>query len=184
MTRSAWWKTAGAAAAVSAVALAVAWAGPEKVAFPEGYQTSFVRIATKDRPDRDPPIVRFFYVNPDALAAAQPGEPLPHGTVAVMEDHLAEIGPDGKPVTDANGRFVPTAEVTNVFVQEKQPGWGEEYPPELRNGEWEYAWFEPSGAPKEGRTMEGCFECHAGAAGADYTFITAPFVERIKGGGS
>jgi hypothetical protein len=64
-------KLAGAVGA-GLLATVAAWSGQEKVAFPEGYQTAYVRIATKDRPDRDPPIVRFFYVNPKALAAAQP----------------------------------------------------------------------------------------------------------------
>jgi len=181
MRRNASWVTA-AVVSVPMLALAVAWAGQENVAYPDGYQTAFVRIATRDKPDRDPPIVRFFYVNAEALAAARPGEPLPDGTVAVMEDHPATLGPDGAPLTDANGRFVPTAEITNVFVQEKRAGWGAEYPPELRNGEWEYAWFEPSGARKEGRTMDACFECHAGVADTDYTFITVPFVAQVKGG--
>jgi Cytochrome P460 len=157
-------------------------AGPEKVAFPEGYPTRFVRYATADKPEREPPIVRFLYVNQEALAAAKAGEPLPHGTVAVMEDHPAALGGDGKPLTDGHGRFVPTAEITNVFVQEKRAGWGEEYPEAKRNGEWEYAWFEPDGARKTGEKVnfDRCFECHKGVADQDFTFTLQPFVTGVK----
>jgi hypothetical protein len=154
-------------------------AGPEKVAYPEGYVTSFVRYATVDRPDRDPPIVRFLYVNPEALAAAEAGEPLPYGTVLVMEDHLARLDAQGQPETFADGRFVPTTEITNIFVQEKGEGWGEEYPPEVRNGEWEYARFLPDGTVTPNATFDGCFECHKGVEAQDFNFSFSPFVSEI-----
>ncbi|UEX76223.1 cytochrome P460 family protein [Spiribacter halobius] len=166
---------------VLAVAAAVALGGPERVAYPENYAATFVRYMTVDKPEREPPIVRFLYVAPDALAMARPGAPLPDGTVVVMEDHLARLGDDGQPLTDANGRFLPGTEVTNVFVQEKRAGWGEIYPPEKRNGDWEYAWFRPDGARRSDRSMDACFECHRSVADQDYTFTTAPFVERVKG---
>ena len=67
-------------------------------------------------------------MNPDALAAAVPGQELPQGTVLIMEDHKVLVDGDGNPAPDGDGRFQPTDEVTNVFVMEKQPGWGPEYP--------------------------------------------------------
>ncbi|MFC3284544.1 cytochrome P460 family protein [Litchfieldella rifensis] len=168
------------AVAATSLAAVVALAGPEKVAFPENYAGTFVRYTTVDKPERDPPIIRFMYINTDALAAAQPNEPLPHGTVVVMEDHEAELADDGKPVRDTNGRFIPTDEITNVFVQEKQQGWGAEYPEEKRNGEWEYAWFQPDGTRQADQSMDSCFECHQQVADQDFTFTTWPFVTRIK----
>lgn len=153
------------------------------VAFPEGYATAFVRFDTVDKPEREPPIVRFFYINEDALAAAEPGAPLPPGGVVVMEDHAAELDGDGAPITDARGRFVPTAELTNIFVQEKRAAWGETVPAELRNGDWLYAWFAPDRTPKttDAGNLDACYACHKEqAAATDYTFVTRPFVDRIK----
>ena len=112
------------AAGASVIIGGHALAGPELVAFPEGYQSAFEHYLTVDRPDRK--VVRFFYVNPEALEAAVPGEPLPHGTVLIMEDHPAQLDADEEPVRDEDGRFLPTDEVTNVFIMEKQPGWGAE----------------------------------------------------------
>lgn len=43
-----------------------AFAGAELVAFPDAYGESFVHYTTVDKPDRG--IVRFFCVNPEALA--------------------------------------------------------------------------------------------------------------------
>lgn len=171
----------GLAGLSATLATAVASAGTEKVRFPENYAANFVRYVTVDKPDRNPPIIRFMYINPEALAAAKPGAPLPDGTVIVMEDHKARLGTDGQPVTDANGRFVPTNELTNVFLQEKRAGWGTEYPDDKRNGEWEYAWFEPNGTRKAGKTMDRCFECHLGVSDQDFAFTAAPFIAEIKG---
>lgn len=166
---------ASLALGAGALALATsATAGPEKVAFPDGYAENFVEYIRIDRPDRK--TVRFMYVNPEAHAAAAPGAPLPAGTVLIMEDHKARLGADEVPETDADGRLVPTDEVTNVFVMEKQPGWGEEYAADQRNGEWEYAWFLPDGSRKADAKFEGCFSCHMSRAGRDYTFTYAKYV--------
>lgn len=165
---------------IVAIGALPALAGPENVEFPVGYGTNFVRYATVDKPDRDPPIVRFLYVNQAALAGAEAGEPLPYGTVIVMEDHPAELDDTGAPVTREDGRFVPSPEVGNVFVQAKGEGWGAEYPDAWRNGEWEYAWFNADGSRREDASFQGCFECHKGVEGQDYNFTLSPFVADIK----
>lgn len=168
------------AAILTALMVGTALAGPEKIEFPDNYAATFVRYATVDKPDREPPIVRFMYINAAPLAAAQPNEPLPHGAVLVMEDHEAKLADNGEPARDANGRFVPTDEITNVFVQQKERGWGAKYPEAKRNGEWEYAWFRPDGIRRD-RSMDSCFECHRKVADQDFTFTAWPFITRIKG---
>ena len=52
----------------------------------------------------------------------------------------------------------------------KRTGWGAEYPPSLRNGEWEYAWFKADGTRHKRRDMKSCFGCHKRVAKADYLF--------------
>jgi len=155
---------------------AAASAGPERVAFPVGYGNDFVRYLDVDRPDRKSK--RFFYVNPAALEAARPGEDLPAGTVLIMEDHKIALNADETPQRDAEGRFIATEEITNVFVMEKQPGWGEAYPEEKRNGDWDYAWFLADGTPKHSdpARFEGCFSCHQSRAERDYTFTFFKYV--------
>lgn len=156
-----------------------ALAGPEKITYPEGYGTEFVRYFTVDRPDRD--IVRFFYVNRQALEAAQPGQELPYGTVLVMEDHKVRLDANEEPVSDTQGRFIPTDGVTNVFVMEKREGFGQEYPPEKRNGEWEYAWFLPDGSRKTDAEFDGCFSCHLNRTERNFTFTFYKYMLDQKG---
>lgn len=152
--------------------------GPANVVWPADYQNRFIRYATVDKPDRK--IVRFLYVNPEAFAAARPGAPLPEGTVIIMEDHAARLGPDGNPLIDQQGRLIPLPAATGVFIQEKRAGWGEGYPPEIRNGNWEYARFNPDGSRHPG-AVEGCFSCHLKTrANEDFAFNFWDFVKTRK----
>lgn len=162
--------SAGPVLVLSGLALfgGVAGAGSDLVAYPVGYATRFVRYNETDRPDRK--IVRVFYVNPDAWRDAKAGEPAPNGAVLVMEDRKAKLKADGSPETDGEGRMIATDEVTAVFLMEKRRGWGAEYPPEKRNGEWEYARFNPDGSRPDGAQFDGCFACHKSRVGRDFTF--------------
>ncbi|NNG05059.1 MAG: cytochrome P460 family protein [Inquilinus sp.] len=167
-------------AAVAAMLPATSWAGPERVDFPAGYRDAFVEYLRVDRPDRK--TTRFFYVDPESLAAAEPGRELPQGTVLIMEDHKVVMNGD-KPALNAEGRHRPTDEVTNVFVMEKRPGWGAEYPLETRNGDWDYAWFEADGSRKQGDFVRftGCFSCHMNRANRDFTFTFFKYLLDTKG---
>ncbi len=168
-----------ALAALPAQAQAPAYTpGPENVALPAAYQTGFVRYATVDKADRK--IIRYLYVNPEAFAAARPGGPLPEGTVMIMEDHAARLGADGVPLLDQQGRLIPTPGIAALFVQEKRRGWGMGYPEALRNGEWEYARFNPDGSRHAG-AVTGCFECHTKLRGGqDFTFSFWDYVQTRK----
>ena len=159
----------------------LAFAGSERVAWPENYATHFVRYHAVDKPKGDNPAkIRFMYVNPDALAQAKAGEPLPNGTMLIMEDRTIELNEDGSPHTDKQGRFIATNKITAVIIQQKQSGWGNDYPEEIRNGDREYAVYNADGRLKDNVEYEKCFICHKGQAGADYNFTFTPFLSRIK----
>jgi len=159
----------GAAMAALTLGALAASAGPERVSFPEGFDTEFVHYSNVDRPDRKR--VRELYINPEADAAAEPGEDLPHGTVIVMADRDARLDAEGDPVRDENGRFIPEGDFTGIFVMEKQEGWEESQTLDvISNGDWDYAAFRPDGTLNTDFGTEGCFSCHANRAGRDYTF--------------
>jgi hypothetical protein len=158
-------------------------ADTNKVQLPENFRSSFVRYTSIDKPNAENPQktkMRYFYVNPDSLVAAKPGQALPDGTILIMEDHGIELDDYGQAKLDSAGRFIATDEIRNIFVQEKQPGWGAQYAPEKRNGEWEYAWFRADGSRKLDANLDGCFNCHKSVAAMDYNFTFSPFVATIK----
>ena len=51
---------------------------------------------------------------------------------------------------------------------EKHAGWGAEYPPELRNGDWKYQAFKPDKTLDEGVKATTCLECHKPFAADDF----------------
>lgn len=152
--------------------------GPQNIELPPDWESRFIRYATVDKPDRK--IIRHLYVNPEAFAAARPGQPLPHGTRIIMADTRARLGPDGNPLLDQQGRFIPEPGWIAIAVQEKQPGWGEGYGPEKRNGEWEYARFQGDGT-RNPASVEACFTCHLQArAQQDFAFNFWDYVQQRR----
>ena len=142
-------------------------AGPGKIEFPAGYRNNHVLYTTVDRPDNK--TVRDLYANAQAAAAARKSKPLPSGSVLTMEVCKAKLDGNGDPAKDASGRFIKD-KFAAIVVMEKRSGWGAEYPKEVRNGEWEYAKFTPSGARPNGSDMSKCFACHKSQSKQDFVF--------------
>lgn len=86
---------------------------------------------------------------------------------------------------DAEGRFIAEDKVDAVFVQQKGQGWGNDYPADKRNGDWEYARFEPlipgtAPALVASQKYDGCFACHLSREARDFTFTFTVFVNDTK----
>jgi hypothetical protein len=149
--------------------------GPHNITLPQDWETRFIRYATVDNAQRK--IVRHLYVNPEAFAAARPGQALPDGTLIIMADTAVRLGPDGTPLLDQQGRLIPVPGWIAMGVQEKRPGWGEGYPPEKRNGTWEYARFFGDGRRNDA-SVEACFTCHINTrAQQDFAFNFWDYVQ-------
>jgi hypothetical protein len=157
------------AAIIGALALAYglpARAGGEKVAFPDKFETG-VLYATIDRPDLKQ--YRELYASQAAIDAAKKGQPLPDGTVLTLVQYTALLTAAGEPQKDANGRFIKGRLVATV-VMEKRAGWGAEYVPQYRNGEWEYQAFTPDRKVNDKANLFGCFNCHKPLDKQDFVF--------------
>ncbi|RYJ04185.1 MAG: hypothetical protein EON47_01320 [Acetobacteraceae bacterium] len=149
--------------------------GPQNITLPEGWESRFIRFATLDNAQRK--IVRNFYVNPEAFAAAKPGQPLPEGTLIILADNRARLAANGTPLRDQQGRLIPEPGWAAIGVQQKEPGWGEGYGPEKRNGTWEYARFNGDGS-RNPASVEACFTCHLQARPQqDFAFNFWDFVQ-------
>jgi hypothetical protein len=148
----------GVALAASAICVATVQvrAGGDKVAFPENFAQG-VMYTTVDRADNKQ--YRELFVTPAAVEAAKKGEPLPSGTVITIVQYKAQLDAQDNPVKDANGRFVK-GDLIGYGVMEKRTGWGAEYSPEIRNGEWEYQAFTADKKVNAKANLTGCFQCH------------------------
>ncbi len=153
---------AGLAGAVLAVQVRAA---NDKFAFPESFDKG-VQYLTVDKPNKQ---VHVFYAPQAAIDAAKKGEPMPDGTVFTGVHYEAQLGPDGNPLKDANGRFLK-GKLLRYAVMEKEKGWGSEYPADKRNGDWEYRIFTPEHAWNDKVAATPCLECHLPKAGQDFVW--------------
>ena len=156
-----------AVAGTAAIIAMQARAGGDKVSFPVLFPEG-VLYTTVDRADNKQ--YREIYVSAAALQAAKKGEALPSGTVITLIQYAAKLGADGNPEKDANGRFIKGNRLAYT-VMEKRAGWGAEYPPEIRNGEWEYQAFNGEKKVNDKANLTACFQCHKPLPGGqDFVF--------------
>lgn len=144
----------------------------DKVVFPEVYAKG-VLYWVQDRPNTNNPAnsqIREYYTSATAVAAAKQGQPMPHGTVITVVQYGVQLDAQGQPVKDANGRLIKTSEIRGYTAMEKQTGWGAQYPPEKRNGEWEYQSFRADRTPNAMADLNTCFTCHKKVESADFLF--------------
>jgi len=156
------------AAAAACLIGSAAVAGPESVAFPEGYEDKFTHYSTVNRADERKQVVKMF-ANDVALASVKDGAPLDSGAVVVMEVYKARLDADENPVVGSDGFFEP-GEMAAVTVMETREGWGADYPEAWRNGEWEFAAFKPDDHTLVERDYQPCFECHKPLHESDFLF--------------
>lgn len=116
--------------------------GAHLVKFPEDLEKGII-FATYDRGS----IHENIYVNSrEAIEAVQNGKELPSGTVITLEGFR-----DG--------------EIEHYLVMEKRTGWGSQYSPEERPGEWEFQAFTSDTEVMTdgigGKAIGRCYTCHA-----------------------
>lgn len=175
------WALAGLAmAAAIATGAGVALASPDKVTFPAGHLTTnnYVKLGAIDR--YDGPAVRTLYINRAAYNKFKPGQPFPDGTILFLEFRNAKKGADGQPAKDKNGHFIPEGPITGIAVQEKRKDLGAEYPPNIRNGNWDYAIYEAGGSLRPGVNTQACLQCHKPREKDDFTLVAYRLMNDLK----
>ncbi len=155
--------------AVFVAMASAAIAGPEQVTYPKNFKDDvfFTNYVTINRAEDN--TLRVLYATREWLDAVKIDQPLPPDMVLVMEVFAARLGADGKPTVDAEGNFEPLRKL-HTWVMQKHKGWGEEYGPNKRAGEWEFAAFTRTGQLERDVDYEPCFACHRDAAETDYVY--------------
>lgn len=131
---------------IGSISVWQAWVANDRVQFPGGYENG-VHYATVNRGG----IREEIFTSPQAIAAAKAGQPLPDGTVIMMEDHRG-------------------GSLHRYVVMEKRAGWGDAYPQSVRAGDWEFREFAPNRSPNLGESGQRCMSCHQSQAGQDFVF--------------
>jgi hypothetical protein len=137
-----------------------------RVTFPEGYKDSFTRYHTINFPATRQ--VRYYYANKAAVQAARDGKSVGDGAVLFVEVHSAKLDADGKPVTGADGFFVPE-KLLFYTAMASGAGWGRDFPDMLRNADWNYAVFSTDKQYRPANQAE-CLGCHKPLDNVSYLF--------------
>jgi hypothetical protein len=146
-----------AMALVAGLAATFAWqakAGRALVIFPGNFAEG-VHYATVTRGN----ITEEIFTSRAAIDAVKQGEPVPSGTVITLVDYR-----DGK--------------LFRCVVMEKRTGWGAEYPPELRNGEWEFQAFNAERSVNESENVSRLLLMPQVTGGAGLRVHARPHEER------
>lgn len=135
--------------------------------FPEGYDKSWVKYHTINFPATRQ--VRYYFANPAAVQAAKAGKALPDGSYLMAEVWSAKLDADKKPVTGADGFFVPD-QLLFYTAMAREAGWGDAVPEMLRNENWNYAAFTTAKAQRAGVNQAECLACHKPLDKTSFTF--------------
>lgn len=147
------------------------------VAFPEGHKEKLAKYHTINFPATKQ--VRYYYANDVAARAARDGKALPDGSILFAEVYSAKLDADKKPVTGADGFFVPDQLVAYTAMQ-REAGWGKDIPEMLRNEDWNYAVFTTAKQHRPGVNQAECFACHKPLDKASYTFTLKELAAAAK----
>jgi hypothetical protein len=153
-------------ASVLLISFAVGDAQPERGALPADFRTTFVEYGVVDAVAVGQ--VRTYYVAPEVLSAAVPGQALPDGTVLVMEVRDAKLDTTGQPLRDVTGRFIAAERVVGLWVQAKVAG------------AWGYGQFNADGTRVNDAPLHRCVACHTTRAAQDFTYLLWRYIAAIK----
>lgn len=168
-----------ALAAVAATLISQAsHADPARIAFPADYPDKHVLYGIHNRPDNGQ--VRYLYANPIAAEGAKRAGSLPNGSVLVMVVYKAKVDAAGKPVEAADGTW-ERGDFLQYSLMEKQAGWGDAFPENIRNGDWNYTVYTPDKVNKTDTKEEPCLICHKALPDADYVLSYDELVVKVRG---
>ncbi len=149
----------------------------KRLRFPADYKTAFAPYMKLNFPATRQ--VRHYLANDVALKAARTGAPLPDGSVLFVEVFQAKLDGAGNPIKGQDGFF--EADKPLFFTaMERQKGWGDAVPPELRNADWRYAVFSPDGSVRAGTSEARCLACHKPKDAESYLFTQPQLAERAR----
>jgi len=137
------------------------------LSYPEGYKENFTLYFTGDRLFEDEQTIKI-YANDVALRGVQADGKLPDGSVLVAELYAALKDDDGEVIESQIGRRV-SGDFKAIAVMERRSGWDDQYPDELKVGDWEFEVFSTSGENLNKDTT-GCRECHHPLTDTEFMF--------------
>lgn len=137
-----------------------------KLQLPADYMSSGPYLVT-DRAGQEDQVMVLF-ANATARDGARTDGKLPNDSILVGEIYTAKTDTDGEVIESQIGRRIPDKLKTIVMMQ-RRAGWDDQYPEELKVGDWEFEVFSPSGE-NLGKDTTACRECHHPLTETEFTW--------------
>ncbi|RYE42019.1 MAG: hypothetical protein EOP24_34455 [Hyphomicrobiales bacterium] len=155
-THAALWSVLGILA-IGAAVLSTSQASAEvnRVTFPTNLDR-LVHYTTVKRGE----VTEHLLTSQEALDAVKAGKSVPSGTQVVLVDYR-----DSK--------------VFRYFVMEKKDGWGTDFAPARRTGDWQFQHFKPDRSIVMSENTARCQSCHQSRAGEQHLY-TLSDMKRFK----
>lgn len=120
-----------------------------------------------DRVGQEDQVIVLF-ANATAREGARINGKLPNDSIIVGEIYAAKTDADGEVIESQLGRRIPDTLKTIVMMQ-RRAGWDDQYPEELKVGDWEFEVFSPEGE-NLGKDTTACRECHHPLTDTEFTW--------------
>ncbi len=157
---------------IPGLALSLALATPllaeeQRIAFPQNYRETFVNYLNLDRTMNDDQIIHL-WANRIAIEGMKQDGVFPDGSILIGEVYKAKKDEKGEVIESSLGQRIH-GKLALVAVMEKQQGWGDTFPEELKNGDWDFAAYKPDGSVAN-KDLDACRACHTPLVDMQHVF--------------
>ena len=153
--------------AVSLVISSTASGDGQKIPFPKNYRQTYTNYLSLDRVQNPDEVIRLF-ANDIAMQGPTVDGKLPFGSILVAEIYKAKLDDENEVITSSLGRRI-IDRLALIGVMQRERGWGDQYPSAIRNGNWEYAAFNPDSSVAD-TNLDACAACHAPLGKTNFLF--------------
>ncbi len=136
------------------------------LALPSDYKSSGPYLVADRMGQEDQVIV--LYANATAREGAKINGELPNDSILVGEIYKAKLDESGEVLESQLGRRIP-GEMSAIVMMQRRKGWDDQYPDELKVGDWEFEVFSPEGE-NLAKDTTACRECHHPLTETNYTW--------------
>lgn len=156
-----------ALALVSGLIAGTAMAEDVTLELPANYRESFDNYMVSDRMGQEDQVMSVF-ANSIARDGARADGKLPFRSILIGEIYTAKADADGTILESQLGRRIPD-KLKAIVMMERRDGWDDQYPDDLKVGNWEFEVFSPTGENLNKDTT-ACRECHQPLTEAEFTW--------------
>jgi len=146
----------------------VTFAEDMRIKLPEDYRSKYTNYLNLDRTQEEDQVIHL-YANDIAMEGMGENGEFPNGSILVGEVYKAKKDEDGEVIESLLGHRIPE-KFALIAIMEKREGWGSDFKEEHKNGDWDFAAFNPDGTIASSKDLNECRTCHAPLTDADHVF--------------